>query len=356
MRVIAILPTLIALTAALYQKSYNGNAPELGHIVGAAVGSAWQAPGGIAGGDYVVYGPYASDFTVNTKMCTWFYLSIGDVSTDKLGVISLDVVTDLGATILGDRYLLRNWFSAPGGVQVFPVCYQGPAATTPGIEYRVWTHGVTTVTVQKIEVTDCGWPEGYVRSYSPAGARSFRTAGIGVVYGNNQGWDASSSTTGVMTDGPVATDIPPGRAMRAHFLLAVGAWAPRHAGCRWHGADACIYLRDWNRCLCRLPRAPCPQLPLLLCSPLQARPAPRTSTRPSPSRCTTATPPPSWSAAPSSAASSSRPWWRRPSPWTSRPSPTGRTATRSPSSPAPACCTWAQWSTRPAPPSTRASP
>lgn len=101
-----------------------------------------------------------------------------------MGAISLDVVSDYGGTVLGDRYLLRNWFNAAGVVQVFPVCYQGPGATNPGLEYRVWTHGLTSVTAQKIEVTDCGWPEGCVRSYSPGGARSFRQTGIGVMDGS----------------------------------------------------------------------------------------------------------------------------------------------------------------------------
>lgn len=121
-----------------YQRSYPANS--LSHSFGLPNGAEAWAVSTADKNAWAVYGPFATDVPLNTKLCAWFYLSIDNNSQDKHGVAVIDVANR--GTVVNQRYLQRQHFNAPSTVQVFSVCFTSPSSSTNiGMEYRVWTPG-----------------------------------------------------------------------------------------------------------------------------------------------------------------------------------------------------------------------
>lgn len=201
-----------------YRRSYSG--ASLLHQIGlpAGDGSSWAV--GINASDAgknIVYGPFADDAPPAMKLCAWFWMSIDDRASDKLGVASLQVWD--GMSLLNERYLPRNAFNATNTPQSFSVCFTTPSSGILALDYRVWTVGVAALTIHRIDVDDCGWPDGYVRVYNPFFASFGHSGGQG--YNGVQGWNFSA--VGVIgTWGPYASDVPPGIRYRVDFTFAIG--------------------------------------------------------------------------------------------------------------------------------------
>lgn len=120
-----------------YERSYA--AAGLNHSFGAVSGSEGWAVTTLEKGAWAVFGPYASDVPLATKLCVYFHLSISDATTDKAGVVVLDVFNK--GTVLNTRYVQRQHFNAANERQSFPVCFKSPSTGSNLLEYRVWTPG-----------------------------------------------------------------------------------------------------------------------------------------------------------------------------------------------------------------------
>lgn len=84
---------------------------------------------------------------------------------------------------------------------------------------------MANIIVHKIEVTGCGWPDGYLQVLNPY-SDQIHASGCGQAWNQNQGWEVfSRSGSCLMAYGPYNTIIPPGESFKVTWTLALGEFA-----------------------------------------------------------------------------------------------------------------------------------
>lgn len=139
-----------ALSHGVLAWQYSIPASSFSHAVGSAVPGteAWIVTPS-ATRDFAIYGAYITSAPTNTQICAHFYMAIDDVTSDNLGVASLDLFNS--GSYLNHYYLLRSEFSAANVTQVFRVCGTTPSSGI-NLEARVYSVGTS-------EDCCCDWCE-----------------------------------------------------------------------------------------------------------------------------------------------------------------------------------------------------
>ena len=130
-------------------KSWGATSPALGHLVGHQEGSDWvtTVSGDAAG--HVSYGPYDNTFGQGYHNAK-FLLQIDNTSGSDV-VATVDVVTGLGATILAQRQIRRNEFSAANQWQWFTLEFDNPCFGL--VEARVYWHDTVNMRLNQVTIT-----------------------------------------------------------------------------------------------------------------------------------------------------------------------------------------------------------
>lgn len=84
------------------------------------------------------------------------------------------------------------------------------------------TAGTAALTVYKVDVTDCGWPDGLLTVYNPYGPGINHNCGQ--PWNQYQGWEVYSYSGGscLMSWGPYDTSLTAGVTYSVTFTLAIG--------------------------------------------------------------------------------------------------------------------------------------
>ena len=130
-------------------KSWAATNPALGHIVGHQEGSDWvtTVSGDAAG--HLSYGPYDNTFGQGHHNAK-FLLQVDNTSGSDV-VASVDVVTALGTTILAQRQIRRNEFSAANQWQWFTLEFDNPCFGL--VEARVYWHDTVNMRLNQVTIT-----------------------------------------------------------------------------------------------------------------------------------------------------------------------------------------------------------
>lgn len=71
------------------------------------------------------------------------------------------------------------------------------------------------MTIYKVDMTDCAWPNGYERSYNPFDLSHSCGSNF-----NNRGWEASAGTSGcLMAWGPYLQGLTAGQTFRVFYTF-----------------------------------------------------------------------------------------------------------------------------------------
>lgn len=160
--------------------------------------------------DFATYGAYITSAPTSTQICAHFYMAIDDVTSDNLGVARLDLFNS--GSYLNYYYLLRSEFSAANVTQVFRVCGTTPSSGI-NLEARVYSVGWATLTIYKVDFTDCAFPNGIVRSYYPPD----QSHSCGSLW-NNRAW-AGSPCNNFLSWGMSAYDLVAGQSYQVTVTL-----------------------------------------------------------------------------------------------------------------------------------------
>ncbi|MEK6287874.1 MAG: hypothetical protein AABO57_19315 [Acidobacteriota bacterium] len=129
-------------------KLWNATSPSLGHLMGRQEGDAWSANPVADSAGWMSYGPYDGSFGQGHHT-GWFLLSI-DNNAGADFVVTLDVVTAFGTTVLAQRQVRRNEFTAPNQWQWFSVDFDNPCFGY--LETRIFWNGTSYLKFLKVYV------------------------------------------------------------------------------------------------------------------------------------------------------------------------------------------------------------
>ena len=130
-------------------KTWLGNHGALGHTTGYAEGTNWSVYTGIHSSGHMVFGPYDTSFGRGHHTAQFTMMVDNNSGADV--VANLDVVTNLGATTLGQRQIRRSDFVAPNQWQTFTVQFDNPCFGQ--VEGRVWWAGNTSAKFAQLTIT-----------------------------------------------------------------------------------------------------------------------------------------------------------------------------------------------------------
>ena len=131
---LAVAAALAVAVAAFDDVFLPGSEPY--HKTGSAVGTAWAASVNDPTNAYLTYGPYWSGAS-GDMFVTWTLL-IDNNSADDMHILTLDVTTDGGNTVLASMTVTRTQFNAPNVAQRFTLGVPAVAAGTAAMEFRVF--------------------------------------------------------------------------------------------------------------------------------------------------------------------------------------------------------------------------
>jgi hypothetical protein len=126
-------------------KTWNAASGSLGHQVGHLEGTDWVATAGVDAAAYIVYGPYDNTFGQGHHFAQFKLLIDNNSGTDT--VATLDVITNYGSTVLAQRQVHRNEFSAPNQWQTFTLQFDNPCFGL--VEARIYWNGSATTRFQQ---------------------------------------------------------------------------------------------------------------------------------------------------------------------------------------------------------------
>lgn len=130
-------------------KSWGATNPALGHLVGHQVGSDWVTTVSGDSAGHMSYGPYDSTFGQGHHSAK-FLLQVDNTSGSDV-VATVDVVTGLGNTILAQRQIRRNEFSAANQWQWFTLEFDNPCFGL--VEARVYWHDAVNMKLNQVTIT-----------------------------------------------------------------------------------------------------------------------------------------------------------------------------------------------------------
>ena len=130
-------------------KSWGATNPALGHIVGHQEGSDWVTTVSGDSAGHLSYGPYDNSFGQGHHSAK-FLLQVDNTSGSDV-VATLDVVTASGTTILVQRQIRRNEFSAANQWQWFTLEFDNPCFGM--VEARVYWHDTVNMRFNQVTIT-----------------------------------------------------------------------------------------------------------------------------------------------------------------------------------------------------------
>jgi hypothetical protein len=110
---------------------------QLYHQIGRPDGDSWSASVSLDSPGYLSYGPYDDRFGQGKHQAT-FELWIDNNDFDNATVVTLDVVTNQGGTLLARRDVRRREFAYAGQWQLFTVAFLNPCFGD--VEARIYWH------------------------------------------------------------------------------------------------------------------------------------------------------------------------------------------------------------------------
>ncbi len=128
---------------------YEAEGPGMGHTVGFADEDGWAAATGSDYAEFMLYGPYATDIPAGAHSATW-RLMVDNNTADTLNVVRLEVHDFARMSVLAQRWVRRNEFSASWVYQDFPVAFTSAGGAS--LEFRVWWTDISYVRSDNITV------------------------------------------------------------------------------------------------------------------------------------------------------------------------------------------------------------
>ncbi len=130
-------------------KSWGATNGALGHIVGHQEGSDWVGSVSSDSAGYFSFGPYDNSFGQGHHSAS-FLLQVDNTSGTDV-VATLDVVTSYGGTVLVQRQLRRNEFTAANQSQWFPLEFDNPCFGL--VEARIFWHDSVNFRFNQLTIT-----------------------------------------------------------------------------------------------------------------------------------------------------------------------------------------------------------
>ncbi|MDC0707054.1 GxGYxYP family putative glycoside hydrolase [Stigmatella sp. ncwal1] len=129
---------------------YEAEGAVLAHHAGRISGDGWQASLSLDAAGHMVYGPYDANVPVGTRKLT-FRLKTDNNSLGAQVLATLDVRNGTTGATVASMDLTAQQFTAANQYQDFSLTFHQTAINQP-LEYRVYFHKRSTLTVDKITV------------------------------------------------------------------------------------------------------------------------------------------------------------------------------------------------------------
>ncbi|HEX8845109.1 MAG TPA: RHS repeat-associated core domain-containing protein [Pyrinomonadaceae bacterium] len=129
-------------------KSWGATSPALGHIVGHQEGGDWVANVSTDSAGHMSFGPYDNTFGQGHHTAK-FLLQVDNTNGSDV-VATLDVVTGFGGTILAQRQIHRNEFSAANQWQWFTLEFDNPCFGL--VEARIYWHDAVNMRFSQLTI------------------------------------------------------------------------------------------------------------------------------------------------------------------------------------------------------------
>lgn len=123
---------------------------DLAHQIGRADGEGWSANVLDDDEGFLSYGPYTTSLPPGVYSAD-FRLLVDNNSFDDTDVVTIDVVSDFGETVLAQRTITRNEFNEAGVYQNFRLDFVN--TTGEALEFRTYWHGTSYVNLDRVDVT-----------------------------------------------------------------------------------------------------------------------------------------------------------------------------------------------------------
>ena len=133
-------------------KSWGATSGSLGHNTGQQEGTDWAAYVSSHSAQHMVFGPYDTTFGKGRHQAQ-FQLQVDNTSGTDV-VATLDVVIGLGTTVLAQRLIRRNEFTAANTWQWFTVDFDNPCFGQA--EARVWFNDTTNMKFRESRLSSAG--------------------------------------------------------------------------------------------------------------------------------------------------------------------------------------------------------
>jgi len=130
-------------------KSWGATSGALGHVVGHQEGSDWVGTAGTDSAGFMSYGPYDNTFGQGHHTAK-FLLQVNSTAGSDV-VATLDVVTNFGGTVLAQRQIKRNEFSAANQWQWFTLEFDNPCFGL--VEARINWAGAVSLRFNQLTIT-----------------------------------------------------------------------------------------------------------------------------------------------------------------------------------------------------------